>query len=65
METVKFLFMQVTAVLFIVIQFFVIGAAFGAGAWVVWRALDRRARRLKNLGEPQDGPPRRQPTPLS
>ncbi len=65
METVKFLFMQVTAVLFIVIQFFVIGAAFGAGAWVVWHALDRRARRLKNLGEPQDGQPRRQPTPLS
>jgi succinate dehydrogenase hydrophobic anchor subunit len=45
METVKFLFMQVTAVLLIVFQFFVIGAAFGAGAWVVWRALDRRASR--------------------
>ena len=48
MEWLKFLFMQASAVLFAVVQFFVLGAAFGAGAWVVWRALDRRAGRIKN-----------------
>ena len=65
METAGFLFMQVTAILFAVIQFFVLGAAFGAGAWVVWRALDRRAGRIKNSGEPPDAQPQRQPSPLS
>jgi len=48
METVKFLFMQVTAILFVGLQFFALGAAFGAGAWIVWRALDRRARQATN-----------------
>jgi hypothetical protein len=64
METARFLFMQVTALLFVVFQFFVMGAAFGGGAWVVWRALDRRAGRLKNSAD-QDGQPRQQPSPLS
>ena len=48
MEWLKFLFMQASAILFAALQFFVLGAAFGAGAWVVWRALDRRASRIKN-----------------
>jgi len=64
METARFLFMQVTALLFVVVQFFVLGAAFGGGAWVVWRALDRRARRLKHSPD-QDGQPRQQRSPLS
>jgi hypothetical protein len=65
METMKFLFMQVTAMLFTAIGVFVLGAVFGAGAWVAWRALDRRAGRLKNSGQPPDGQPQRQPNPLS
>lgn len=65
METIKFLFMQVTAILFGVLQFFVLGAAFGAGAWVVWRALCKRGGGVKSSGELPDGPPRRQPNPLS
>ncbi len=48
MEWLKFIFMQASAILFAALQFFVLGAAFGAGAWVVWRALDRRASRIKN-----------------
>ena len=64
METARFLFMQLTALLFVVFQFFVMGAAFGGGAWVVWRALDRRAGRIKNSADP-DGQPRQQPSPLS
>jgi hypothetical protein len=40
--------MQVTAILFVGLQFFALGAAFGAGAWIVWRALDRRARQATN-----------------
>jgi hypothetical protein len=48
MESLKFVFMQATAVVFAALQFFVLGAAFGAGAWVVWRALDRRASRIKS-----------------
>jgi hypothetical protein len=48
METMKFLFMQITAALFTVIVVFVLGAAFGAGVWVAWRGLDRRAGRIKS-----------------
>lgn len=59
MEGVKFVFFQLTAMLFIVVQVFVLGAAFGAGAWIVWRALDRGAAIRR--GRPQDGPPQRQP----
>jgi hypothetical protein len=62
MEAVKFLFMQVTATLFTVIQLFVLGAAFGAGAWVVWRALERRAA-IRASAPHQDGPS--QPRPES
>jgi hypothetical protein len=65
METVKFLFMQVTAMLFTVIAVFVLGAAFGTGVWVAWRALDRRAGGVRNSGEPPADQPQRQPTPLS
>jgi hypothetical protein len=65
METAKFLFMQVTAMLFTVISVFVLGAAFGAGVWVAWRALDRRVGRVRNSGQPPDDQPQRQPTPLS
>jgi hypothetical protein len=65
MEAMKFLFMQVTAMLFTVIAVFVLGAVFGAGVWVAWRGLDRRATRIKSSGEPQDDRPQRQPTPLS
>jgi hypothetical protein len=65
METAKFLFTQVTAMLFTVVAVFVLGAVFGAGVWVAWRGLDRRAARITSSGEPQDGRPRRQPTPLS
>jgi len=65
METAKFLFMQVTAMVFTVIAVFVCGAVFGAGVWVAWRALDRRAGRVMNPGQPPDDQPRRQPTPLS
>lgn len=65
METTKFLFMQVTAMLFTVVAVFVLGVAFGAGVWVAWRALDRRAGRLKNSGQLPDDRPQRQPTPLS
>jgi hypothetical protein len=64
METVKFLLMQVTAMLFTVVAVFVLGVVFGAGVWVAWRGLDRRAARIKS-SEPQDGQPQRQPTPLS
>ena len=56
MEAVKFLFMQVTAMLFTAIQLFILEAAFGAGAWVVWRALERRAR-IKTSAPLQDGQP--------
>ena len=38
MEWLKFIFLQASAILFAALQFFVLGAAFGAGAWVVWRA---------------------------
>jgi hypothetical protein len=62
METVKFLFMQATAMLFTVIAAFVLGTAFGAGVWVAWRGLDRRVARIKNSGEPPDGQPQRQPS---
>ena len=65
METGKFLFTQITAMLFTVIAVFVLGAVFGAGVWVAWRGLDRRAARIKRSGEPPDGQPQRQPTPLS
>jgi hypothetical protein len=64
METARFLFMQVTAMLFVLIQCFVCGAAFGGGAWIVWRALDRRAGRIKHSTDPDDQP-RRQASPLS
>ena len=47
METVKFLFMQGTALLFTVITAFIVGFAFGAGVWVAWRGLDRRATHIK------------------
>lgn len=47
METTNFLLMQMTAALFTVIAVFVLGAAFGAGVWVAWRGLDRRAGRFK------------------
>lgn len=53
----KFLFMQVTAALISVIAVFVLGVAFGAGVWVAWRGLDRRAARVKNSIEPPDGGP--------
>jgi hypothetical protein len=62
METTKFLFMQITAALFTVIAVFVLGAAFGAGVWVAWRGLDRRASRIKSSIEPSDGQPQRQPS---
>jgi hypothetical protein len=65
MATMKFLFMQFTAMLFTVVAVFVLGVVFGAGVWVAWRGLDRRAARLKNSGEPPGGQPQRQPTPLS
>jgi hypothetical protein len=65
METAKFLFMQVTAMLFTVIAVFVLGVAFGAGVWVAWRGLDRRAARVKNSGQLPGDQPQRQPTPLS
>jgi hypothetical protein len=65
METAKFLFMQITAMLFTVVAVFVLGAVFGAGVWVAWRGLDRRAGRIKNSREPLDDQPQRQPTPLS
>jgi len=65
METMRFLFMQITAMLFTVVAVFVLGAVFGAGLWVAWRGLDRRAARIKNSGEPPGGQPQRQPTPLS
>ena len=65
METVTFIFMQATAMLFTVIAAFVLGAAFGAGAWIARRGLDRRAGRIKNSGEPPDGQPQRQPSPQS
>ena len=48
METVKFLYMQITAALFTVTAVFVLGVAFGAGVWVAWRGLDRRAGRIKS-----------------
>jgi len=48
MEKVNFLFMQVTAGLFTIIAVFVLGVAFGAGVWVAWRGLDRRATRTKS-----------------
>jgi hypothetical protein len=47
METVKFLFMQGTALLFTVITAFIVGVAFGGGVWVAWRGLDRRAGGVK------------------
>lgn len=62
METTRFLFMQITAALFTVIAVFVLGVAFGAGVWVAWRALERRAARIKNSGERPDGQPQRQPS---
>lgn len=65
METVKFLVMQGTALLFTVITAFIIGVAFGAGAWVAWRGLDRRAARIKNSVQLPGDQPQRQPTPLS
>jgi len=65
METMKFLFMQITALLFTIVAVFVLGAVFGAGVWVAWRGLDRRAARLKSSGDRPDGQPQRQPTPLS
>jgi hypothetical protein len=65
MEMIKFLFMQVTALLFVVLQFFVLGAAFGAGAWVVWRVLCKRAGGVKSSGELPGGQPRPRPNPLS
>jgi hypothetical protein len=65
METVKFLFMQVTALLFTVITAFIIGVAFGAGVWVAWRGLDRRAAGLKNSGQLPGDQPQRQPSPPS
>ena len=65
METVRFLFMQVTAMVFTVIAAFVLGVAFGAGVWVAWRGLDRRAARVRNSGVRLDDPPQRQPNPLS
>ena len=65
MQTVKFLLMQITAILFTVVSVFVLGAVFGAGVWVAWRSLDRRAARIKSPGEPPDGQPQRQPNPLS
>jgi hypothetical protein len=65
METAKLLFMQGTAMLFTVLAVFVLGIAFGAGVWVAWRGLDRRAARIKNSGQLPDDQPRRQPTPLS
>ena len=51
MEAVKFLFMQVTAMLFTVVAVFVLGVVFGAGVWVSWRGLDRRAARIKSAGD--------------
>jgi hypothetical protein len=65
METMRFLFMQVTAMLFTVISAFIVGAAFGAGAWVAWRGLDRRSARIKNSGSLPNDQPQRQPTRLS
>ena len=65
METMKFLFMQVTAMLFTLVAVFVLGAVFGAGVWVAWRGLDRRAARIKRPIEPPDGQPRQQPSPQS
>lgn len=47
LETVKFLVMQGTALLFTVITAFIVGVAFGAGVWVAWRGLDRRAGGVK------------------
>jgi len=65
METVKFLFMQVTAMFFTVVTAFIVGLAFGAGVWVAWRGLDRRAARLKSPGQLPGDQPQRQQTPLS
>jgi membrane protein DedA with SNARE-associated domain len=61
METLKFLFMQVTAALISVVAVFVLGLAFGAGVWVAWRALDRRAARVKTPPGSADDPLRQEP----
>ena len=61
----KFLFMQGTALLITVVMAFIVGVAFGAGVWVAWRGLDRRAARIKNSGELPGDQPQRQPTLLS
>ena len=65
METAKFLFTQATAMLLTVFAVFVLGIAFGAGVWVAWRGLDRRAARLKSSGQLPGDQPQRQPTPQS
>ena len=65
MEKAGFILMQVSAMVFTVIAVFVLGVVFGAGVWVAWRGLDRRAGPIKSSGEPPDGQPQRQPNPLS